>query len=218
MDATPDTESEFIWDPLTSQFIANPLGPAAGKMDLLTIVMHQLGHTLGYPALDPDEHPYDLMSPILDVGLRRLPENSEPVLASTQTASASEFTFASSDSQTTSDSSLLGGFAVGSKHAAAVPPGAEQRLLALAEDTPQNFIDSKTQRRSAVAALDSGAPLLSRGLFVQTACSRIGPPVRRRDLARAPPRRLIAVQRTTERSIRPTSRTGKSPCHSPSPW
>jgi hypothetical protein len=46
-------------------------GPAAGKMDLLTVLEHELGHELGLPDLDPAAHPADLMAATLATGARR---------------------------------------------------------------------------------------------------------------------------------------------------
>ena len=48
-------------------------GAAAGQMDLLTVIMHEMGHLLGYPDLNPQTAPYDLMSAELAPGIRRLP-------------------------------------------------------------------------------------------------------------------------------------------------
>jgi hypothetical protein len=39
-------------------------------MDLLTVVMHELGHVLGFEDLDPKAH--DLMSGALDIGVRHI--------------------------------------------------------------------------------------------------------------------------------------------------
>ena len=46
-------------------------GPAAGKMDLLTVVEHELGHELGLNDVDPGTHPGDLMASTLPTGTRR---------------------------------------------------------------------------------------------------------------------------------------------------
>ena len=32
-------------------------GPAAGEIDLLTVIMHEMGHLLGYPDLNPQAVP-----------------------------------------------------------------------------------------------------------------------------------------------------------------
>jgi hypothetical protein len=50
---------------------AAPDSPAAGKMDLLTVVEHELGHELGLDDLDPAAHPADLMAATLATGVRR---------------------------------------------------------------------------------------------------------------------------------------------------
>ena len=42
-------------------------------MDLLTAVMHELGHVLGHDDLDAASHPTDLMSESLSVGIRHAP-------------------------------------------------------------------------------------------------------------------------------------------------
>ena len=47
--------------------------PASGKMDLLTVVMHELGHVLGLYDVDTSDHPGDLMDLTLAPGIRRLP-------------------------------------------------------------------------------------------------------------------------------------------------
>jgi FG-GAP-like repeat/Putative Ig domain/Bacterial Ig-like domain/FG-GAP repeat len=50
---------------------ATPGSAAAGKMDLLTVVEHELGHELGLSDVDPATHPSDLMAATLPVGTRR---------------------------------------------------------------------------------------------------------------------------------------------------
>ena len=48
--------------------------PAFGRMDLLTVVMHELGHVLGFNDLDPNAQ--NLMSGTLDAGERRLNDSA----------------------------------------------------------------------------------------------------------------------------------------------
>jgi hypothetical protein len=72
IDATPWDDSEFVQQS-SGQFEAGDGSPAAGRMDLLTVVMHELGHVLGLPDLDPQQHPDALMSATLWHSLRRLP-------------------------------------------------------------------------------------------------------------------------------------------------
>src|SRR5262249_12335456 len=46
---------------------------AANKVDLLTVVEHEVGHVLGLPDIDPEAHPGDLMDGALPMGVRRSP-------------------------------------------------------------------------------------------------------------------------------------------------
>ncbi|MEQ8851773.1 matrixin family metalloprotease, partial [Gimesia sp.] len=55
---------------LDGSLLAGSGSDAFGQMDLLTVVMHELGHTLGLEDLDSDG---TLMSESLDVSERRLP-------------------------------------------------------------------------------------------------------------------------------------------------
>ncbi len=50
---------------------ATPGSAAAGQMDLLTVVEHELGHELGLNDVDPASHPADLMDMTLPTGTRR---------------------------------------------------------------------------------------------------------------------------------------------------
>jgi hypothetical protein len=51
--------------------------PAPGREDLLTVVMHEMGHTLGLNDLDPSQSPADLMTETLPTGVRRLPSAAD---------------------------------------------------------------------------------------------------------------------------------------------
>jgi hypothetical protein len=55
------------------ELFADSASEAYGDMDLLTVVMHELGHVLGLEDLDPDTH--DLMSETLDAGVRQLADD-----------------------------------------------------------------------------------------------------------------------------------------------
>jgi hypothetical protein len=67
------SNAAFSQQVATSELRADPNSPAAGRMDLLTVVMHEMGHELGLPDFDPQSNPYSLMNGILDTGVRRLP-------------------------------------------------------------------------------------------------------------------------------------------------
>jgi hypothetical protein len=51
--------------------------PAAGRMDLLTVVAHEMGHLLGLPDVPEAQAPDDLMDQTLEPGVRRLPSRAD---------------------------------------------------------------------------------------------------------------------------------------------
>ncbi len=59
-------------DPSTNPSFARPAA-SLGKEDLLTVVMHELGHVLGLNDLNPAAFPDDLMAETLATGVRRMP-------------------------------------------------------------------------------------------------------------------------------------------------
>ena len=67
---------EFTVDGMDGGLIAGPTGDAHEDMDLLTVVMHEIGHVLGYDDID-DTDSDRLMSATLDSGERALPENDD---------------------------------------------------------------------------------------------------------------------------------------------
>jgi hypothetical protein len=73
VDPTPADNSEFPAAVSPQQFQATPGSPAAGHMDLLTVVEHELGHVLGLPDVSSSLEPDDLMDTTLPAGVRRLP-------------------------------------------------------------------------------------------------------------------------------------------------
>ncbi len=73
IDASPLDDSEFGDARARSEFHAGGTSPALGRMDLLTVIAHELGHVLGLDDLDPTVAPDDLMAETLAPGIRRLP-------------------------------------------------------------------------------------------------------------------------------------------------
>jgi hypothetical protein len=103
IDGTPEDNSEFRAGSGGDYFTANPDSAAYGKYDLLTTILHEMGHTLGIISgysefdrrvkgnkfvtasgteitltpdgshLDSTLYPYDLMNTTLKTGVRKLP-------------------------------------------------------------------------------------------------------------------------------------------------
>ena len=65
VDATPSLDEEF--DDSTAS------SPARDSIDLLSTVLHELGHAMGLGDLDPVLHPDEVMAGTLDKGVRRSP-------------------------------------------------------------------------------------------------------------------------------------------------
>jgi hypothetical protein len=72
IDPTPADNREFCSQP-GDLWVAPEGSPAAGRMDLLTVVAHEMGHLLGLPDLDDPEEAGDLMGETLEPGVRKLP-------------------------------------------------------------------------------------------------------------------------------------------------
>jgi Ca2+-binding RTX toxin-like protein len=70
IDHTPYNDTEFRVQSKSGELIAIASSPAFGDMDLLTVVMHELGHVLGFGDLNPNAGA--LMSGNLEAGTRRL--------------------------------------------------------------------------------------------------------------------------------------------------
>ncbi len=95
VDTTPGDDVEFRGKGSTGSLTAPASSPASGRMDLLTVVMHELGHVLGLEDVDTAEHPGDLMDEELSPGIRRLPGSSGPHAIPTAEPLADNGTFLS---------------------------------------------------------------------------------------------------------------------------
>jgi Ca2+-binding RTX toxin-like protein len=69
VDTSPSKDNEFRGN--GSELLAVPTGEAAGQMDLLTAVMHEIGHVLGLEDTPSDDGTPELMDDTLTVGTRR---------------------------------------------------------------------------------------------------------------------------------------------------
>lgn len=75
IDTTPLDDVEFSPSGDEGVLTAFAGSEAVGDMDLLTVVMHELGHVLGYEDLSAGEA--DFMSATLDSGERQLPDDGD---------------------------------------------------------------------------------------------------------------------------------------------
>jgi len=73
IDPTPMNDSEFPTPAGGAQLQALASTPEANEMDLLTVVMHELGLVMGLTDISPAVQPHSLMTDVLSVGVRRLP-------------------------------------------------------------------------------------------------------------------------------------------------
>jgi hypothetical protein len=71
--STPGDDSAFGIVTAPNELQASPGSPAFGRMDLLTVVEHELGHVLGLGDLNPQAVPHDVMTETLATGVRRSP-------------------------------------------------------------------------------------------------------------------------------------------------
>jgi hypothetical protein len=72
VDRTPAADREFAPVGVDAQLEVLQ-GDASERIDLLTVLAHELGHLAGREDLDPATHAHDLMAATLGIGIRRMP-------------------------------------------------------------------------------------------------------------------------------------------------
>jgi hypothetical protein len=77
IDTTPADNSEFLPTSNPNEWVAKAGSAAAGKMDMLSVLLHEYGHALG---IDHSANPNDFMGTTLTAGVRRLPTADELAL------------------------------------------------------------------------------------------------------------------------------------------
>lgn len=77
IDLTPADDVEFADAITANELRADSDSPSFARMDLLTVVAHELGHVLGFEDLDALIEPHDLLTETLSTGVRRLPATDE---------------------------------------------------------------------------------------------------------------------------------------------
>jgi hypothetical protein len=73
IDATPYQNEEWLLTSNPNEWVAKPGSEAEGKMDLLSVLLHEYGHVLG---LEHEADSHDIMSSVLLPGVRRLPDTA----------------------------------------------------------------------------------------------------------------------------------------------
>ncbi|MEQ1533296.1 MAG: matrixin family metalloprotease, partial [Sideroxydans sp.] len=77
IDTTPSLNEEFLPTSNPNEWVAKAGSAAAGKMDMLSVLLHEYGHALG---INHSADPNDFMRTTLTAGVRRLPSAEEMAL------------------------------------------------------------------------------------------------------------------------------------------
>ena len=87
IDPTPADNSEYLPTSNPDEWVAKAGSAAAGKMDMLSVLLHEYGHALG---INHSADPNDYMGTTLTPGVRRLPSADEMALMQQLVAQAKD--------------------------------------------------------------------------------------------------------------------------------
>ncbi|MFA6921855.1 MAG: Ig-like domain-containing protein, partial [Gallionella sp.] len=87
IDNTPADNSEYLPTSNPNEWVAKAGSAAAGKMDMLSVLLHEYGHALG---IDHSANGHDYMATTLTAGVRRLPSAEELALMQQLVAQAKD--------------------------------------------------------------------------------------------------------------------------------
>jgi hypothetical protein len=91
MDANGASESVFAQKTSATRHYTNPASDAAGRIDLLTTIMHEMGHAIGLPDSYSEKDRDSLMYGFLTKGERRLPSKGQAMGAIPGSVTGSHF-------------------------------------------------------------------------------------------------------------------------------
>ena len=89
VDSTPADNSEFTEVQSANQLKAESDSQALGRIDLLTVVSHEIGHVLGFDHTDASDET-DVMSNVLDTGVRLLSDGDFDIASDPEQAGAEQ--------------------------------------------------------------------------------------------------------------------------------
>jgi autotransporter-associated beta strand protein len=170
IDPTPQNDVEFATSVGTTEWQAIAGSAALGHMDLLTVVMHELGHELGLTDLSVTTDPHALMAESITTGTRRLPQplSTPPSAPMAQLSVVSDTVFASlaAPSSSTPTLAVTGGTShFPTSQSSAIPLRVEANLPGLQPSlvlTPSSAPISGAAPRKPTNSVDAVFNLLGR--------------------------------------------------------
>src|SRR5206468_2086543 len=93
IDPTPQDDAEFVQANSPTRLYTKPQNAPAGRIDLLTTVLHEMGHALGLPDSYSQEARENLMFGSLTKGERRLPAKGQAKGAIAGSVTGTHFLF-----------------------------------------------------------------------------------------------------------------------------